>query len=159
MKKDRVKRGNENRHRLPDECACACVCVCVCVCVCARARARACAFVCAPMHICKCGSMSVCAQVHTSEIHHHTIVFSSLSSNPFVSTYHRERDLAQNFSKVTVPLYDMALPGRQVRADKAERRAVEQQSNGHTSLVASLAMHACLDRVHRNIPACENKIC
>ncbi len=53
---------------------------------------------------------------------------------------------------VRVALLDLRLSRSEVRADEAERRAVEHEANRHGALVARLASQTCLHRVHSQVP-------
>ena len=52
---------------------------------------------------------------------------------------------------VAVPLLDLRLAGGEVRADEAERRAVEAEANSDGALVACGAAQTRLDRLHAHV--------
>ena len=52
---------------------------------------------------------------------------------------------------VAVPLLDLRLAGGEVRADEAERRAVEAEADGDGALVAGGAAQTRLDRLHAHV--------
>ena len=52
---------------------------------------------------------------------------------------------------VAVSLLDLRLAGGEVRADEAERRAVEAEADGDGALVAGGAAQTRLDRLHAHV--------
>ena len=82
---------------------------------------------------------------------HTTSLIAALEDGQHSCTY-RELDLPPDIGKVLVPFPDAGLVGSKVRAHEAEGGGMEEEVDGHCSLVACLPRHTRLHRAHGNVP-------
>ena len=66
-------------------------------------------------------------------------------------TYRREADVTRNLVVVVVSLLDLRLAGGKVRANEAQRRAVEVEANRNRALVSGRAAQTRLNSLDRDV--------
>lgn len=69
----------------------------------------------------------------------------------FTLNHHGEAESARDLVVVVVPLLDLRLAGREVRADETDAGGVEEEADGHASFVASGPTHSSFDSVNSDI--------
>ena len=67
------------------------------------------------------------------------------------TTHHGERHFLHYLVKVVVPLGHLRLPRCEMRADETERRAVQEEANGHAPFVTGCPAHTRLGRINSHV--------